>query len=490
MPELSATGKRGSKRRVSENAQSNPAFRPFTTEDKPETGAHFPSPTLSPASRAALHLGAPNFNLPLPIDRTEHMDIDDNVRNSDEYPLANVEIVKPLDPHPWLHHLPQIAHTFDHLPDEQKYYALLYLLRRCPPTTLQRIGNVIVTTIKRDFITLLPQEIAYHVLGYLDLKSLSISTSVCKDWHSLLAGKLADSLWKRMLQGRGWYSQSEVTALRPMKLHSMYKNIYRRHHILADNWENGLYEHMVFPGHDTNVVTCLQFDDDKIVSGSDDMTMCVFDVKTGYLRKTLQGHEGGVWALQYVGDTLVSGSTDRTVRVWDLETGVCTHSFGGHTSTVRCLIILNPVSTDGEMEPSTPLIVSGSRDGTLRVWLLPDIKFDRSHHDMIDEGEIIPNGNPYFQHLLTGHSSSVRAIVGHGKIVVSGSYDSSVRVWNVVTGECVHHLRGHRDRVYCVGYDSETKRAASGSMDTTVRVWDTVSGECLHVLEGLLSFRG
>lgn len=79
-------------------------------------------------------------------------------------------------------------------------------------------------------------------------------------------------------------------------------------------------------------------------------------------------------------DTVVSGSTDRTVRIWDLKTGRCTHTFEGHTSTVRALAIVKPERVDVKQEdgsvvtekwPKRSLIVTGSRDHTLRVWTLP-----------------------------------------------------------------------------------------------------------------------
>ena len=95
---------------------------------------------------------------------------------------------------------------------------------------------------------------------------------------------------------------------------------------------------------------------------------------------SLDGHQGGVWGLAATKDSLVSGSTDRTVRIWDLTTGKCTHVFGGHKGTVRCLAIVKPEwlnvkSEDGvvrrEKWPRRPLIITGSRDHSVRVWLLP-----------------------------------------------------------------------------------------------------------------------
>lgn len=133
--------------------------------------------------------------------------------------------------------------------------------------------------------------------------------------------------------------------------------------------------HITFPAHGVSVVTCLLLRPGRIISASDDHTILVHSVTTGELLNTLHGHEGGVWSLAVFGDTLVSGSTDHTVRVWDLTTGRCTHVFGGHASTVRCLSIVEPNSVEvGEARqrwPEQPLIVTGSRDHTLRVWTLP-----------------------------------------------------------------------------------------------------------------------
>jgi len=259
-----------------------------------------------------------------------------------------------------------------------------------------------------------------------------------------------------------------------------YKEIYRQHYIIRQNWMRGRATHMSFQGHSNNVVTCLQYDDDKIISGSDDHCINVYDTNTGKLRKTMGDHEGGVWALQYVGNTLVSGSTDRTVRVWDIERGVCTHVFSGHTSTVRCLQIVMPELIDGRMQPSRPVIVTGSRDSTLKVWCLPDPVKDEP---FLTYNPVNPV-NPWFMHTLTGHTQSVRAIAARGNLLVSGSYDNSMRLWNIETGRLIHLMEGHTQRVYSVVLDIDNRRCMSGSMDSTVRIWSLDDGSCLNVLEG------
>ena len=269
----------------------------------------------------------------------------------------------------------------------------------------------------------------------------------------------------------------------------LYKSLYRRHYMIRESWTSGKVRpsHVAFAAHPRHVITCLQFDEDKIITGSDDTLIHVYDTKTGKLLKKLEGHEGGVWALQYEGNMLVSGSTDRSVRVWDIERGLCQQVFYGHTSTVRCLQILMPTetgrSTDGTpiMQPEKPLIITGSRDSQLRVWRLPEVGSRR----YIQTGPPAQESDcPYFIRVLSGHTHSVRAIAAYGDTLVSGSYDSTVRVWRISTGESLHVLHGHAQKVYSVVLDHERNRCISGSMDSLVKIWDLATGACLFTLEG------
>ena len=275
----------------------------------------------------------------------------------------------------------------------------------------------------------------------------------------------------------------------------LFKSLYRRHHLIRKSWMDPSTKprHLAFRAHQRHVVTCLQFDGDKILTGSDDKNINVYDTQTGRLRAKLEGHDGGVWALQYEGNVLVSGSTDRSVRVWDVEKGRCSQVFQGHTSTVRCLQILMPtrvgMAPDGRaiMMPEQPLIITGSRDSTLRVWKLPK----SGDPDFFQAGPPENEADcPYFIRVLAGHHHSVRAIAAHADTLVSGSYDHTVRVWKISTGETLHRLQGHTQKVYSVVLDHRRNRCISGSMDNLVKVWSLETGSVLFNLEGHSSLVG
>ncbi|KAI9357799.1 WD40-repeat-containing domain protein [Pilaira anomala] len=359
--------------------------------------------------------------------------------------------------------IPSMIQTFDSIPTHLKSYLLFQLLKRSSTNTLQFINSVILPVLKHDFLSNLPVEIGRRVTAHLDPFSLAKASCVSKRWKYVIDGDHPS--WKKLLINDGYSFVDPVTN----KLSLDYKALYGRHHTLKQNWLLGRAQEISFKGHDKFVVTCLQFDHEKIVSGADDSHVNIYDTQTGKKRMTLEGHEGGVWALQYVDNTLVTGSTDRRVRVWDMETGKCTHIFTGHTSTIRCLLITK--------DSKNPRIVTGSRDSTLRVWKLPDPKKVQGHYDGTGE-------NPYFLHSLVGHRQSVRAIANHKDIIVSGSYDNTVRSWDINTGRMIHLMEGHTQKVYSVVIDSERNRCMSGSMDSSVRIWDLTTGDCIKRLEG------
>lgn len=81
-------------------------------------------------------------------------------------------------------------------------------------------------------------------------------------------------------------------------------------------------------------VYCLQYDDQKIVSGLRDNTIKIWDRNTLQCIKVLTGHTGSVLCLQYDDKAIISGSSDSTVRVWDANTGEMVNTLIHHCEAV------------------------------------------------------------------------------------------------------------------------------------------------------------
>ncbi|XP_071439774.1 F-box/WD repeat-containing protein 7-like [Hetaerina americana] len=359
----------------------------------------------------------------------------------------------------------------------ERLLALDRLIERCEPTQVRHMMQVIEPQFQRDFISLLPKELALYVLSFLEPRDLVRAAQTCRYWRLLTEDNL---LWREKCREAGVHdvrealiqlrrqqqyhaSRSAVASVEgsqvsrtpnsnnvPPYVTSPWKAAYMRQHTIEMNWRvRPLRPPKVLKGHDDHVITCLQFSGNRIVSGSDDNTLKVWSATTGKCLRTLVGHTGGVWSSQMSGSVIISGSTDRTLKVWNAETGCCVHTLYGHTSTVRC------------MHLHGKKVVSGSRDATLRVW-------------HIESGECL--------HVLVGHLAAVRCVQYDGRLVVSGAYDYMVKVWNPEREECLHTLQGHTNRVYSLQFDGV--HVVSGSLDTSIRVWEVETGACRHTLMG------
>ncbi|MEG3842305.1 WD40 repeat domain-containing protein, partial [Microcoleus sp. herbarium14] len=80
---------------------------------------------------------------------------------------------------------------------------------------------------------------------------------------------------------------------------------------------------------------------------------------------------------------------------------------------------------------------------------------------------------------LKGHSNSVNAVAvtSDGKRVLSGSGDTTIKVWDLTTGKELFTLKGHSNSVNAVAVTSDGKRAISGSSDNTIKAWDLTTGK-------------
>lgn len=130
----------------------------------------------------------------------------------------------------------------------------------------------------------------------------------------------------------------------------------------------------------------------------------------------------------------------------------------------RCVVRTLKGHTDGVMclqfsetlsHPAFPILITGSYDRTVRVWNL-------------ETGREL--------HCLTGHTRAVKALQFDEAKLITGSMDHTMKVWDWRTGKCLRTLEGHTEGVVCLNFDSNV--LASGSVDSTVKVWNFRTGEC------------
>eukprot|EP00667_Euglena_gracilis_P001343 EG_transcript_1343 len=88
--------------------------------------------------------------------------------------------------------------------------------------------------------------------------------------------------------------------------------------------------------------------------------------------------------------------------------------------------------------------------------------------------------------ILSGHTDSVVAIAvaEEADLLISGSVDTTARVWDLSTGELLRTLEGHSGTVAGVGTTSDASVVVTASADTTARVWNVTSGTTTRVLAG------
>ncbi|VEU23775.1 DEKNAAC104823 [Brettanomyces naardenensis] len=234
----------------------------------------------------------------------------------------------------------------------------------------------------------------------------------------------------------------------------------------------------------------------KLVSGSKDGTIKVWDTSRRLCLMTMSGHKSSVSCVKWGGTNLIySGSHDKMIKVWDADNGRCSQTLKAHAHWVNHLAL----STDyalrvgaydhkGEL-PKSPeeeqkkalenyekvakvggkiveRLVSASDDFTMFLW------------------EPARSTKPLCR--MTGHQKLVNHVSfsPDGRYISSASFDNSVKLWDGRTGKFITSLRGHVAPVYQTAWSSDSRLLVSCSKDTTLKVWDVRARKLMNDLPG------
>lgn len=231
---------------------------------------------------------------------------------------------------------------------------------------------------------------------------------------------------------------------------------------------------------------------------------------TAQLQHSCKGHAGGVRSLRLTsnGKLLISGGSDRLIKVWDLGSNRQQLSLQGHGAAIN----------DLELDRTGHLLLSASEDKTVRIWQIPsgeerfvlNLRSDWATRVLLtpDTRTAITSTNDNtlkFWHVgsqnrgellksMQGHQGLITCLgLGHdGELLVSGSEDKTIRLWQPNKAQLLTVLRGHDQGVNCLALSTPWMELSlpiqqlivSGSDDQTIRLWDAQQGTVLDVLQG------
>ncbi|KAG0459499.1 hypothetical protein HPP92_022627 [Vanilla planifolia] len=187
-------------------------------------------------------------------------------------------------------------------------------------------------------------------------------------------------------------------------------------------------------GH-TRPIRTISSDRCKVVSGSDDQSVIVWDKQACQLLEELKGHDSSVSCVRMLsGERVLTAAHDGAIKMWDVRTDTCVATVGRCSSAVLCM----------EYDDSTGILAAAGRDIAANVW---DIRAGRQ------------------MHRLLGHTKWIRSMRMFGDIILTGSDDWTARLWSASRGHVVDNWVG-------LCFRSPTKSSSDG----LVKFWENEEG--------------
>ncbi|OBT56627.1 hypothetical protein VE04_01674 [Pseudogymnoascus sp. 24MN13] len=198
------------------------------------------------------------------------------------------------------------------------------------------------------------------------------------------------------------------------------------------------------------------------------------------LMRVISGHLGWVRSLAVEPNNqwFASGAGDRTIKIWDLATGGLKLTLTGHISTVRGLAV----------SPRHPYLFSCGEDKMVKCWDLETNKVIRHYHGHLS-GVYTLALHPTLDVLVTGGRDGVAGTVADVKCqevdpqVITGSLDSTVRLWDLAAGKTMGVLTHHKKGVRALATHPKEFTFASGSTGS-IKQWKCPEGAFMQNFEG------
>lgn len=357
-----------------------------------------------------------------------------------------------------------------------------------------------IDVIRLDPARSLATELMEQVLCWLDPSSLLRAERVSKEWSIQARSAF---VWRHVFN-REYRPRSDrlpsslvksrtATGLGKKIPEQDWRKMYLVRVAIDERWAKGRAAAIYLNGHKDNVY-CMQFDEHKIITGSRDRTIRVWDTHTYQCIRKIgppsdpldrselqlepvnpQGlypmcsittsspdpsggqapkdyHNASILCLQYDNEVLVTGSSDFTCIVWSIvDNYKPIRRLRGHAAGVLDVCM------------DERYIITCSKDSTIVVW-------DRH------SGELLRR--------LVGHRGPVNAVRMRGNLLASASGDTMSKLWNLETGVCIKEFSSRDRGLACVEFSEDGRTIFAGGKDQIIFEYDTHTGMVVRQLKG------